>query len=141
MTAIVVCSHAELAQGFLDAVDMIAGGQEQLFAVGLQPGEGLQDLTRRIADCIDRSGAEKALVFADLFGASPANAAAMSLFSVQAETVLVTGVNLAAVLEAALSRDGGESLEAFAARICGAGRENLRVVTKQTIQNAGGAAL
>jgi mannose/fructose-specific phosphotransferase system component IIA len=71
MTAIVVCSHAELAQGFLSAAEMISGEQEQLFALGFRPGEDLAGLIARIAGCIEASGADRALVFADLFGASP----------------------------------------------------------------------
>jgi hypothetical protein len=49
-------------------------------------------------------------------------------------------VNLASILEAALTRNDDEPLEALAARVCDAGRENLRVMTKQTIENAGGAS-
>ena len=75
----------------------------------------------------------------DLFGASPANAASAALFSVPAETAVVTGVNLAALLEAALTRSDAEPLEAFAARVAQAGRENIRLITKETVLNAGGA--
>lgn len=139
MTAIIVSAHAALAEGLLGAVSMIAGEQELLFGVSFLPGESLTDLIERVSMQISASGAEKALVLTDLFGASPANAASAALFSVPAETAVVTGVNLAALLEAALTRSDAEPLEAFAARIAQAGRENIRLITKETVLNAGGA--
>ena len=139
MIAIIVSAHAALAEGFLGAVSMIAGEQEQLYSVPFLPGESLTDLVERISRQITDSGAEKALVLTDLFGASPANAASAALFSVPAETAVVTGVNLAALLEAALTRSDAEPLEDFAARVAQAGRESIRLVTKETVLNAGGA--
>lgn len=139
MTAIIVSAHAALAEGLLGAVSMIAGEQEQLYSVPFLPGESLTDLVERISRQITDSGAEKALVLTDLFGASPANAASAALFSVPVETAVVTGVNLAALLEAALTRSDAEPLNQFAARVAQAGRENIRLITKETVLNAGGA--
>jgi mannose/fructose/sorbose-specific phosphotransferase system IIA component len=139
MTAIIVSAHAALSEGLLGAVRMIAGEQELLFGVGFLPGESLTDLIERISSQISASGAEKALVLTDLFGASPANAASAALFTAAAETTVVTGVNLAALLEAVLTRSDAEPLNVFAARIAQAGRENIRLVTKETVLNAGGA--
>jgi mannose/fructose/sorbose-specific phosphotransferase system IIA component len=139
MTAIIVSAHAALAEGLLGAVSMIAGEQELLYSVNFLPGESLTDLIERISSQISASGAEKALVLTDLFGASPANAASAALFSVQTETAVVSGVNLAALLEAVLTRSDAEPLNLFAARVAQAGRENIRLVTKETVLNAGGA--
>jgi mannose/fructose/sorbose-specific phosphotransferase system IIA component len=139
MTAIIVSAHAALAEGLLGAVSMIAGEQEQLYSVPFLPGESLTDLIERVSMQISASGAEQALVLTDLFGASPANAASAALFSVPTETAVVTGVNLAALLEAALTRSDAEPLNLFAARIAQAGRENIRLITKETVLNAGGA--
>lgn len=139
MTAIIVSAHAALSEGLLGAVFMIAGEQEQLYSVPFLPGESLTDLVERVSRQITDSGAEKALVLTDLFGASPANAASAALFSVPAETAVVTGVNLAALLEAALTRSDAESLNLFAARVTQAGQENIRIITKETVLHAGGA--
>jgi mannose/fructose-specific phosphotransferase system component IIA len=141
LTAIIVCCHAELSQGFAGAVEMIAGEQEQFFTLGLQPGESLANLIARIAGCIGQSGADRAVVLTDLFGASPANAAAAALFSAGVETVVITGANLAAILEAAVTRNDSEPLDTFATRICEVGRDNMRVVNKRLLHNAGGATL
>lgn len=139
MTAIIVSAHAALSEGLLGAVSMIAGEQELLFGVSFLPGESLTDLIERISSQISASGAERALVLTDLFGASPANAASAALFTAAAETAVVTGVNLAALLEAVLTRSDAEPLNVFAARVSQAGRENIRLVTKETVLNAGGA--
>ena len=138
MTAIIVSAHAALAEGLIGAVSMIAGEQKQLYSVSFLPGESLPDLIERISMQISASGAEKALVLTDLFGASPANAASAALFSVETETVVVTGVNLAALLEAVLTRSDTEPLESFAVRVAQAGRENIRLITKDTVLCAGG---
>ena len=138
MTAIIISAHAALAEGLLGAVSMIAGEQELLFGVNFLPGESLTDLIERVSMQISASGAKRALVLTDLYGASPANAASAALFSVETETVVVTGVNLAALLEAVLTRSDDEPLGVFAARVAQAGRENIRLITKQTVLSAGG---
>lgn len=138
MTAIIVSAHTALAEGLLGAVSMIAGEQELLFGVNFLPGESLTDLIERVSMQISASGAMRALVLTDLFGASPANAASAALFSVEAETVVVTGVNLAALLEAVLTRSDDEPLGVFAARVAQAGRENIRLITKETVLCVGG---
>lgn len=139
MTAIIVSAHAALSEGLLGAVSMIAGEQELLFGVSFLPGESLTDLIDRVSMQISASGAEKALVLTDLFGASPANAASAALFTASAQTAVVTGVNLAALLEAVLTRSDAEPLNLFAARVAQAGRENIRLVTKEAVLSAGGA--
>ena len=138
MTAIIVSAHAALSEGLLGAVRMIAGEQELLFGVSFLPGESLTDLIDRVSMQISASGAEKALVLTDLFGASPANAASAALFTASAQTAVVTGVNLAALLEAVLTRSDAEPLNLFAARVAQAGRENIRLVTKEAVLSAGG---
>ena len=139
MTAIIVCCHATLAQGFAGAVELITGKQDDFFILDFQPGQGLEELISRITDCINQCGTDQALIFTDLYGASPANAASAALFSVNAETVVITGANLAAVLEATLSRDSGLTLEELAAHACQSGRDNLQVISKKTVENAGGS--
>ena len=43
----IIATHAGLANGFLEAVEMIAGKQENLLAVSLREGDGLEILRER----------------------------------------------------------------------------------------------
>ena len=44
----IIATHAGLANGFLEAVEMIAGKQENLLAVSLREGDGLEILIERL---------------------------------------------------------------------------------------------
>ena len=98
MIGIMIVSHGKLAEGFKDAITMIAGKQPKLEVVSLQSGDNMDEFKQRIGACIrsldDGSGC---WVFTDLFGASPANSSA---YWMENKVQVIAGVNLAIILEA-----------------------------------------
>ena len=84
----IIATHAGLANGFLEAVEMIAGKQENLLAV------------QKAAAAIEE---EELVIFTDLFGATPFHAA--SVLSAQTGCHVVCGVNLALLLDFAVKRE------------------------------------
>ncbi|NLO87360.1 MAG: PTS sugar transporter subunit IIA [Firmicutes bacterium] len=106
MVGILVISHGSLAAGLKDAAEMIMGQQGQFQAVGLQPQqspEEFQEIIRAEVKGLDCG--EGVLILADLFGGSPANAAAY-LVSDKLNVEVVTGVSLPMLLEALTARMG-----------------------------------
>ncbi len=95
----IIATHAGLANGFLEAVEMIAGKQENLLAVSLREGDGLERLQKAAA----AMEGEELVIFTDLFGATPFHAA--SVLSAQTGCHVVCGVNLALLLDFAVKRE------------------------------------
>jgi PTS system mannose-specific IIA component len=96
----IVLAHAEVAQAFVTAVGVIAGEEHGLTAVsneGCDRQAIIDRLTRAIAG-------RPAVVFADLPGGSCAFSAA-AYAKVHPEVRVVTGVNLAMLLDFAFHRE------------------------------------
>jgi PTS system mannose-specific IIA component len=97
VTGIVLAGHGGLVDGFRDAAEMIMGPQEQLALVALGKAENMdvyQDKLRSAVGQVD-SG-EGTIIFVDLFGGSPSNAAA---YLAREGTEVITGLSLPMLLE------------------------------------------
>ncbi|QUL99354.1 MAG: PTS sugar transporter subunit IIA [Candidatus Fermentithermobacillus carboniphilus] len=110
VVGLVIVSHGRLAESLLEAAFMILGEQRQVKAVGLQVGEGLSDMQQKIQEaiqCVDEG--DGFIIFADLQGGTPGNAAC--LLAGLSGFHLVTGVNLAMLLEVFTARAGASAQE------------------------------
>ena len=104
----IIATHAGLAAGLLEAVEMIAGKQENLLAVSLQEGDGLEILIERLQKAAAMMEKEELVIFTDLFGATPFHAA--SVLRAQIGCHVVCGVNLPLLLDFTVKRES-KSLE------------------------------
>jgi len=121
--------HGPLASGLRGAVEMIGGPQEAFAVVQLRPEDDVEGVAKRLERALRRLGVARdgeAVIFADLFGAAPANAAA-SLLRSRPNIEVVAGMNLPMILDAALSRDGVSARE-LAERAVESGRDSVRDV-------------
>lgn len=108
MIGLVLVSHGSLAEGLLDAAQLINGELQQARAVGLQETEDIDGLVERVAQAADEVDAgEGVLILVDLFGASPFNASArVKLGATGRALEVVTGMNLPMLVELDVQRDG-----------------------------------
>ena len=108
MIGIVIAAHGSLPEALLDSTRMIYGEPNQTATVALMPGDSLEGLIERLRAAVEQvnSGAG-VLILLDMFGGTPANAAA--LISQQIVNVYaVTGANLPMLLETFMQREGTE---------------------------------
>lgn len=142
---IVIVGHGGFPDGLRDAIEMIVGPQVALATVSLGPADEPTDVARRIDDALTEMGAgadDDALVFADLFGGSPANAAA-SLLARRPDLEVLAGVNLPMAVEiltdrSAPARDlAAKALEAGRDSVVDAGSK-IRASLKQRPKESGG---
>lgn len=106
MVGVLLVAHGHLTEAMIDSAKMIMGDEIPAYeALTLELGEDLSLYTQRFLDAIHRlDTGDGVLVLADLFAGTPANVALQNL---QAERYgLVTGMNLAMVIEALSNRDG-----------------------------------
>jgi len=114
MVPVLIVGHGGFADGLRDAIEMILGGtQEGLAALALRPEEDPAELAGRVDAALTKlgvKGQDGAVVLADLFGASPANAAT-SLLEGRPGLQVVTGANLPMALELLMLHDTAEAPE------------------------------
>ncbi len=108
MIGLVLVSHGKLAEGLIDAMQMITGPQEAVRAIGLLETEDVESLMEKIWQAVNEvDSGEGALIMVDLFGASPFNASArLALSHPEKRLEVVTGMNLAMVVELVVQRAG-----------------------------------
>ena len=97
----VVAAHGELASGLVSAVERITGRGEALAAL-TNVGLGADEMEARLRDRIEREGIRA--IFTDLPSGSWTMAARRAMRG-REDVVLVTGVNLAALLEFVMRDD------------------------------------
>lgn len=104
---------------------MILGPQEELLTLALEPADDPTELAARLREALPAPGTG-ALILVDLFGASPANAAA-ALLRDRDDIEIVSGASLPMLVEVLAARDSGTARQ-LAERALAAGRESVRDV-------------
>ncbi len=113
MLGIVVCTHSHMAQGLRDAVEMIAGEQQDFDVVGFMPGDDMLQLSEQLkalARHYEQKG-QRYVFVVDLFGATPFNASAYAL--AEFDTSIITGANLPLLLELVGNRASLQNYEEY----------------------------
>ena len=131
IVGIVVCTHSALADGFKQAIEMLMGPQEYFENIGLYEGDDIMDLSKKIIERIKSMQTHKNVIFTDLFGASPTNAAALALVDIDA--TVITGVNLPMIAEILTSRKQHLDFDDLLNDIVSKGKDNIRMITKKMI--------
>lgn len=102
--AILIVTHADFGEALLRAAEVIIGRQEGVATLSLAEGESLEGFRDKVGEAIGALDRESGvLVMLDLFGGTPANAAALNLLQPGVECV--AGVNLPMLLEVLMKRD------------------------------------
>lgn len=114
MIGLVLVSHGKLAEGLIDAMQMITGEQKAVRAIGLLETEDVEGLMDKILQAVNEvDSGEGVLILVDLFGASPFNASArLALTYPDRLLEVVTGVNLPMLVELVVQREGMSLSEA-----------------------------
>jgi len=128
---ILVCTHSALAEGFKQAIEMLMGPQENFETIGLYEGEDIMELSKKIIELIKNMQTCNNVIFTDLFGASPTNAAAMTLVDIDAS--VIAGVNLPMLVEILALRKQCLDFDILLNDIVAKGKDNIRLITKKMI--------
>lgn len=107
---IIVVSHANMAEGLVNSVELIMGATQGLTAVGLLPQDSFETFSRSISKVLkSKYNEDGVLIMADLFGGTPCNVSALSINKEVDKDLpkmeCISGVNLPMVIEAISMRD------------------------------------
>ena len=117
---IVVAGHGDLADALVSSAQLICGMVEDLHAIGLRPDDSPESFGERLAGATATDG--PVLILTDLVGGTPHNVA-MAVARRQPAAVLISGVNLAVLIEAATTTDALDA--ALVERLVDGGRGAL----------------
>ena len=125
MVGLVIAAHGSLPEALLDSARLIYGEPEQTATVSLMPGDSLEGLIERLQAATKQVDAgEGVLILLDMFGGSPANAAAF-VSQQQANVEAITGANLPMLLETLMQREGSAGAQPLAETAYGAGHAGI----------------
>ncbi|MBP1045109.1 PTS sugar transporter subunit IIA [Enterococcus sp. BWM-S5] len=99
---LILMSHGKMAYETLQSAKMIAGDFAEAEIVSMEEHDGLSGTQQKLAEILDKFGNEQVLILADLKGGTPCNAAMMEM-GTRNNIRVISGLNLALVIEAALS--------------------------------------
>ena len=99
---IVVAAHGELADAFVSAATLICGVLHDVRPIGLSPDDSPESFSERLSAAIAGDG--PVLILTDLVGGTPHNVA-LTLARRMPAAIVISGVNLAVLVEAATSTD------------------------------------
>ena len=132
MIEIIVVTHGKFAEGLEDSINMIVGDYDNLSTIAFNPGESIESLESDITKTLQEDNIEKALIFVDVFAASPFNASMKSYNSLKdnKEIRVISGVNLPMVMGALLASDSYD-LDGLANTIIDEGRDSIQDAVAQ----------
>ncbi|ONK27490.1 PTS N-acetylgalactosamine transporter subunit IIA [Streptococcus azizii] len=103
MIQLVVVAHGEFASGILTSLRLIAGEVEKVVAIDFVEGMSAQEVKDRIKQTI--SGEKQVLILTDLVGGTPFKTSVeLVVEQGQQEIAVLSGLNLAMLLDASFSR-------------------------------------
>lgn len=102
-TAVVFVSHSVIASAFVDAIEMVAGEQNNVYSVGLNEAETASDLDAAL-EKLKLEQYIEVCIFVDLVGGSPFQVVAQK-YKEDKRIKIIAGVNFPMALETVLTRN------------------------------------
>jgi mannose/fructose/sorbose-specific phosphotransferase system IIA component len=104
MINVVVVTHGDFGQALVRAAEMIVGPQENVKTVALLPEESPAGFGDKLDAALADLDGQDILLLIDLFGGTPCNVSSRRVLEPNVE--VITGMNMAMLIEALTSRDG-----------------------------------
>jgi mannose/fructose/sorbose-specific phosphotransferase system IIA component len=136
---VVLAAHGPLPAALMESLGMILGEMEQVVTLSLMPGDSLEGLIERMRQSIQQvDTGQGVLVFLDLFGGTPSNAAALLTQEMQG-VYAVTGVNFPMLAEVFMLRMSSDDLQELVSTAVSAGKSGIIDVVEAFKQFRSGA--
>lgn len=125
MVGVLIISHGTLCKGLENSVSMVAGEIAQSKSISLLPGQEPGEFKEIVEAALkELDTGMGVLVLTDLLGGTPFNTIAM--LSQEYPVSVITGMNMAMGICAALQREEDMSLPEFSKLVESAGHDGIR---------------
>ena len=103
MIGMILVTHGNLAEHFIDAMEHVVGKQESVATICIGPNDDMERRRQDIADAIAKvDTGDGAIILTDLFGGTPSNLAISLLDTGRIE--VIAGINLPMLIRLAGAR-------------------------------------
>ncbi|MGQ7828569.1 PTS sugar transporter subunit IIA [Altererythrobacter sp. Z27] len=114
MIGMILVTHGQLAEHFVDAMEHVVGPQQAIATICIGPNDDMERRRKDIADAIARvDEGQGVIVLTDLFGGTPSNLA-ISLLD-RGHVEVIAGINLPMLIRLAGARKSMNVVDAVAA--------------------------
>ena len=128
MFSVILASHGELAKGMWMSCEMIIGHQEQIGICSLMPKDSPQDFKAQVETTLNLlHQPEEVLFLVDLWGGTPFNQI-QTLFQDHKNYHLITGMNLALVIEVCMLRQSDTPLQEVVKQVLTTSKDALKAL-------------
>lgn len=123
MIGLIVTGHGNFGTGLTSSLNLIAGEQQNYYAVDFTSDYSVEDLERDLNKALDAlSDCEGILMLSDLVGGSPFKSSV--ILSTQRQNVeVIGGTNLAMLVEVAMARNFNDDLQALTEMAVNTGKD------------------
>lgn len=136
MIGFIVTGHGTYAPGMVGAMEMIAGTQEKVKAIPFLQEMTLEAYTQELVHTIHTFKQEELelVIFTDLLGGTPFKTAATQAFE-QEGIVIVSGTNLAMLIEGSMLRLGMTDAQELVNQLIQTGKEGIQTLAFNGVEN------
>ena len=128
MIGMILVTHGNLAEHFIEAMEHVVGEQDRIATVCIGPSDDMELRRREIAEAITRTDeGDGVIILTDLFGGTPSNLAISLLDTGHVE--VIAGINLPMLIRLAGARKSMNVVEAVNAAQT-AGRNYITVASE-----------
>ena len=130
----IITGHGEFSTGLLNALEMIAGKQENLTIIPFKEGDALEAYQANLAERLENNpSGEGHIFFTDLLGGTPYKTC-VSLSLMKENCYVLSGTNLGMFLEGVALRTFMDDPKTLCETIKGSGKDNIEYFTKPMIE-------
>ena len=104
MRKILLCTHGEFASGIKSSLEVITGNSDNVHDICVLAEDTMETVKSKIQDFVDRNKENDVVIMTDIVGGSPTQAS-FYIMSENENVSLLTGLNLALLLEIVLSAE------------------------------------
>lgn len=135
--AFLVITHGDMGVETVKSMELLMGPQENVKALGLHPGESVDDLRTKVYDILQANEADydETVLLVDLLGGSPSNVS-LSTLAKYHDMKIVTGLSLPLLVNILNFSDAQDDTSKLITDSIGVATEGMKLIDKNFLHQS-----
>ncbi|MCH5464786.1 PTS sugar transporter subunit IIA [Levilactobacillus tujiorum] len=135
--AFLVITHGDMGIETVKSMELLMGPQENVKALGLHPGESVDDLRTKVYDILQANEADydETVLLVDLLGGSPSNVS-LSTLAKYHDIKIVTGLSLPLLVNILNFSEAEDNTEKLITDSIGVATEGMKLIDKNFLHQS-----
>ncbi|WP_341779672.1 PTS sugar transporter subunit IIA [Levilactobacillus sp. HBUAS70063] len=135
--AFLVITHGDMGVETVKSMELLMGPQENVKALGLHPGESVDDLRTKVYDILQANEADydETVLLVDLLGGSPSNVS-LSTLAKYNDMKIVTGLSLPLLVNILNFSDAQDDTSKLITDSIGVATEGMKLIDKNFLHQS-----